>query len=193
MWPKFGNSSIAMGEVIITSILEGLHQKNHFFWGVIWFKFNNLVLALGMAIKFYTIVAKGLKLKSQKVFGADSYVCRRCRRKTGRGFFAFILNRVKACNSGSKRDSNAVVFLWILQNFYEDIFLQNASGGCFCLLVYLSKEIAGTKQALCFILQISKLQETRTTRKNKITNQRCIYNPAKLLWWGFFAKKVNLF
>ena len=30
MWPKFGNSSISMGEVIITSILEGFDQKNIF-------------------------------------------------------------------------------------------------------------------------------------------------------------------
>ena len=29
------------------------------------------------------------------------------------------------------RDSNTVVFLWILRNFYEQPFLQN-TGGCFC-------------------------------------------------------------
>ena len=34
MWPKFGNSSTSMREVIITSILEGFEQKNHFFYGV---------------------------------------------------------------------------------------------------------------------------------------------------------------
>ena len=33
-----------------------------------------------------------------------------------------------------KRDSNTVVFLWILQNFYEQLFLQNTTGGCFCTL-----------------------------------------------------------
>ena len=31
MWPKFGNSSISMREVITTSILQGFDQKNHFF------------------------------------------------------------------------------------------------------------------------------------------------------------------
>ena len=31
MRPKFGNSSISMREVIITSILRGVDQKNHFF------------------------------------------------------------------------------------------------------------------------------------------------------------------
>ena len=34
MWPKFGNSSISMREFIITSILWGFDQKNHFFRGV---------------------------------------------------------------------------------------------------------------------------------------------------------------
>ena len=33
MWPKFGNSSISMREVIITSILWRFDQKNHFFEG----------------------------------------------------------------------------------------------------------------------------------------------------------------
>ena len=31
MWPKLGNSGISMREVVITSILEGFDQKNHFF------------------------------------------------------------------------------------------------------------------------------------------------------------------
>ena len=34
MWPKFGNSSISMREVIITSILSGFDQKNCFIGGV---------------------------------------------------------------------------------------------------------------------------------------------------------------
>ena len=33
MWPKFGNSSTSMKEVVITSILSGFDQKNHFFEG----------------------------------------------------------------------------------------------------------------------------------------------------------------
>ena len=55
-----------MREVIITSILQGFDQKNHFFQGRSWFKFNNLGLVLGIASKFYTSVAKGLKLKVRK-------------------------------------------------------------------------------------------------------------------------------
>ena len=35
MWPKFGNSSIYLREVITTSILQGFDQKNHFFLGVV--------------------------------------------------------------------------------------------------------------------------------------------------------------
>ena len=60
MWPKFGNSSTSVREVIITSILQGFDQEKHFFEGWSWLKFNNLRLTLGMALKFYTIVIKGL-------------------------------------------------------------------------------------------------------------------------------------
>ena len=35
MWPKFGNSGTSIKEAIIVSILSGLFQKNHFFWGVV--------------------------------------------------------------------------------------------------------------------------------------------------------------
>ena len=66
MWPKFRNSSISMREVIITSILYGFDQKNHFFEEWSWFKFNNLGLALGTNLNFCISVAKGLKLKVRK-------------------------------------------------------------------------------------------------------------------------------
>ena len=55
-----------MREVIITPILEGFDQKKRFFEGCFWFKFNNLGLALGMALKFNTNVAERLKLKVRK-------------------------------------------------------------------------------------------------------------------------------
>ena len=35
MWPKLGNSSISMKEVITTSVLSGFDQKNCIFWGVV--------------------------------------------------------------------------------------------------------------------------------------------------------------
>ena len=66
MWPKFGNYSISMREVIITSTYKDLTEKTAFFERWSWFKFNNLRLALGTNLKFYTCVAKGLKLKVRK-------------------------------------------------------------------------------------------------------------------------------
>ena len=63
MWPKFGNSSISMKEVTLTSILQGFDQKSHFFEECSCFKINNLRLALGMAMKFYTGVVLKLKVK----------------------------------------------------------------------------------------------------------------------------------
>ena len=85
--PKFDNSSISVREVIITSIFQGFDEKNHFFEGWSWFMFNNLGLALGTNLKFYTSVKKELKLKVGEFWGANSYVCRSYREKTGRGPF----------------------------------------------------------------------------------------------------------
>ena len=62
MWPNFGYSSIFMIEVIITQISDGFDQKTNFEgWSSL--KFNNLKLAIGMALKCYCSVAKGLTLK----------------------------------------------------------------------------------------------------------------------------------
>ena len=44
-------------------------RKTTFLKGWSWFKFNNLGLALGTSFKFYTRVAKGLKLKVTKFLG----------------------------------------------------------------------------------------------------------------------------
>ena len=44
-------------------------RKTYFFEGCSWFKFNNLKLALGMALKFNTSVAKELKVKVRKFLG----------------------------------------------------------------------------------------------------------------------------
>ena len=69
MWPKFGHSSISMREVIVTSIIKRFDQKNQFFEGCCWLEFSNLGLALVMALKFYTSMTKGLKLKVRKFLG----------------------------------------------------------------------------------------------------------------------------
>ena len=44
-------------------------RKTTFFEGWSWFKFNNLRLELGMNLKFYTSVAKVLKLKAKNFWG----------------------------------------------------------------------------------------------------------------------------
>ena len=44
-------------------------RKTTFFEGWPWFKFNNLGLALGRTLKFYTSLSKGLKLKVRKSWG----------------------------------------------------------------------------------------------------------------------------
>ena len=44
-------------------------SKTTFFEGWPWFKFNNLGLALGTNLKFYTSLSKGLKLKLRKFWG----------------------------------------------------------------------------------------------------------------------------
>ena len=43
--------------------------KTNFFEGCPWFKYNNLGLALGMALEFCTSMNKGLKLKVRKFYG----------------------------------------------------------------------------------------------------------------------------
>ena len=45
---------------------KDLARKIAFFEGWSWFKFNNLGLTLSTNSKFYTSVAKGLKLKARK-------------------------------------------------------------------------------------------------------------------------------
>ena len=87
-WPKFRNFSI--------SILQGFDQKkNDFFEGCSWFKFNNLGLALGMALKFYTSLAKPLKLKVIKSLGLIPTFVQVTGGKLVRGTFLPLLPRPK--------------------------------------------------------------------------------------------------
>ena len=75
-------------------------EKPIYFEGDSWFNFNNLGVALCMVLNFYPRMAKGLKTKNQKVFGAKSYVCLSCRGKTDWGSFlaSNILARIKLSN-----------------------------------------------------------------------------------------------
>ena len=69
MWPKVGCSSISMTEFIIPQFYKDLTRKKNFFEGCPWFELNNLGLAPGMSLKFFTAVAKSLKLKVRKFLG----------------------------------------------------------------------------------------------------------------------------
>ena len=44
-------------------------RKTNFFEGWFWFKFNNLGLVIGMALKVYTSESQGLKLQVRKFWG----------------------------------------------------------------------------------------------------------------------------
>ena len=75
-----------------------LTRETTFFEGWSWFKFNNLGLALGASLKFYTSVAKGLKLKVRKFCGLiPTFVEVTGEKLAGGGNFLAlpILNRVK--------------------------------------------------------------------------------------------------
>ena len=70
---------------------KDLTKKTAFFEAWPWFKFNNLGLALVMALKFLHQSGERVKTKTHKVLLANFYVCR------GWGGFLTptILNRVK--------------------------------------------------------------------------------------------------
>ena len=94
MKQKFVNCNIS-----VNSNFVRIWSENTLFFrgGCCWFKFNNLELALTMALKFYISVGKGLKLKFKKFWGTNSYVSRSYKGKTVRGPFCSpspILDRV---------------------------------------------------------------------------------------------------
>ena len=72
-------------------------RESAFTEGWSWFKFKNLGLAQGMNLKFYTSVAKGLKLKVKKFSGlVPTFVEVTGGKLVGGGLFIPpILNRVK--------------------------------------------------------------------------------------------------
>ena len=74
IWPKFGNSSVSMTEVITTSIFKDLTRKIALSEGGSGFKFNNFGLAIGTNLKFYTSVIKELKINSENFGGYFIYL-----------------------------------------------------------------------------------------------------------------------
>ena len=61
--------NVICDQSLVIQFYKDLSRKTTFFAGWSWFRFNNLGLALGIALKFYTSVAKGLKLKVRKFWG----------------------------------------------------------------------------------------------------------------------------
>ena len=107
MWPKFGNSSISMREVIIISILKGFDQKKQFFWGVLLVKVQWFGTGTEYDVKILHQCGKRVKTTSQKVLGANFYVCRSYRGKTGSaGLFA------------AHVEWNVILFIQVLFNFF---------------------------------------------------------------------------
>ena len=84
MWTKLGNSSTSIREVIITSIIKGFNQMNQIFERWSWFKLVIWTKHSVWSWNFHQCV-KRVRTKSQKVLGANSYICRSYRQKTGRG------------------------------------------------------------------------------------------------------------
>ena len=76
---------------------KDLTRKTAFFEGWSWFKFNNLELVLGTSLKFYTSMAKRLKLKVRKFWGLIPTFVEVTGEKLVGGHFTLppILNRVK--------------------------------------------------------------------------------------------------
>ena len=85
--------------------LAFISEKYYFFEGWSWFKFNNLRLGPGMVLKFYTSVAKRLKLKVRKFWELTLTFAEVIGEKLvgggGGGKKAPILNRVKLYNAGN--------------------------------------------------------------------------------------------
>ena len=109
-WPKFGNSRISMKEVILISILKGFVQKNHIFDGTSSLNFNNFRLALGPALKFYTSVEKGLKLKVTTFLGINLRFAEVTREKLVEGSFLNETKVQEVCKRNNNPDAKRTLF-----------------------------------------------------------------------------------
>ena len=61
-----------MREVLQTQFYKDLTKKTSFLAGCSWFKFNNLVVELGVAMTFYANEPKSVKLKLRNFCGLIS-------------------------------------------------------------------------------------------------------------------------
>ena len=86
-------------------------RKIAFFEGWSWFKFNNLRLALGTNLKFYTSVGKGLKLKVRKFWRPNSTFVEVTGEKLVGGIFIPLLPTLKEFLSHIKTKSDLTTYL----------------------------------------------------------------------------------
>ena len=86
MWLKFVTVAFLWEKLSQPQFYKDLTRKTAFLRGGLGSS-SIIRLGLGTNLKLYTSVGKGLKLKSQKYLGANSYICRSYRGKTGRGLF----------------------------------------------------------------------------------------------------------
>ena len=111
MWQKFGNSSISMREVYHNLNCTRIWPEKTFA-RCSWFKFNNLWLTLGIALKFYTSVTEGLKLKVRKFFGLVPMIAEVTGEKlVGVLLGPHILNRKRSYFPVWKRRLNGVIIV----------------------------------------------------------------------------------
>ena len=98
--------------------------KTTFFEGWSWLKFNNLGLALGVTLTFYTSVAKGLKLKLRKFFGlSPTFVEVTGEKLLERRSPPLILNRVKKeIPSHHEQGEAPVEFVSVVEEHYHQNF-----------------------------------------------------------------------
>ena len=118
-------------------------RKTTFFEGCSWFRFNNLGLAIGKNLKFYTSVENGLKLKVRKFWGLiPTFVEVTAEKLVGGDLFALpILNRVKVIRDVNYYSKNTKAYWALLK-----IFLNNRKIRVIPPLFHNSKFITDFKE-----------------------------------------------
>ena len=116
MWKKFCNSSVSMREVYHNlNCIRIWPEKT--FARCSWFKFHNLWLTLDTALKFYTSVTKGLKLKVRKFLALVPTIVEVTGEKLVGGLFGpHILNRKRSYFPVWKRRLNGVIIVDVIFN-----------------------------------------------------------------------------
>ena len=90
MWPKFGNSSISMREVIITSILSRFDQKSRFCWRVVLVQVKNFLADTRYKLEILHQCDKKTKLRIRKFCGITPTFVEITEGKLVRGSFCLL-------------------------------------------------------------------------------------------------------